>query len=256
MRVGIIGRGTVGSAVYTGMTQLGHAMSFYDPVYPGSLITDVLATDLVFVCVPTDSTAAGDCDTSIVESVCAELDQLSYSGLVCIKSTVIPGTTGRMIQTYPGLSICCVPEFLRARCAAEDFTDNHDVLVIGADQVQHQNLVRTAHGNYPHNTVTVSPMAAEITKYFNNVHNAMEITFANIVHSLCEQLGADYQQVFQAITLRHNINHHYLNAGAGWGAFGGHCLPKDTQALENLSKSLGFNYELIQSVLRDNQRFK
>ena len=256
MRVGIIGRGTVGGAVYTGMAQLAHIMSFYDPRYPDSQLTDVLDTDLVFVCVPTDSTDAGDCDTSIVESVCADLNALSYSGLVCIKSTVIPGTTDRMIHTYPGLGICCVPEFLRARCAVEDFTDNHDVLVIGADQAQHRTLVSTAHGNYPHNTVTVSPMAAEITKYFNNVHNAMEITFANIIHSLCARLGTEYQQVYQAITLRHNINHHYLGAGAGWGAFGGQCLPKDTQALENLSKSLGFNYELIQSVLRDNQRFK
>ena len=31
MKIGIIGRGTVGKAVYEGLSHLGHKMSFFDP---------------------------------------------------------------------------------------------------------------------------------------------------------------------------------------------------------------------------------
>ena len=72
MRIGIIGKGTVGGAVYDGLRQLGHNMSFYDPIFPDSSMENVLNTDLVFLCVPTDSTSTGDCDVSIVEQVCGQ----------------------------------------------------------------------------------------------------------------------------------------------------------------------------------------
>jgi UDPglucose 6-dehydrogenase len=255
MRIGIIGKGTVGGAVYQGLSDLGHDMSFYDPRYPDSRMSHVLYSDLVFLCVPTDSTSAGDCDVSIVESVCDELAMLEYQGLVCIKSTVIPGTTDRMIDRYTNLNICCVPEFLRAKTALVDFTDQHDVLVIGARQAGHFELVKNSHGHYPQSVVCVAPAAAEMTKYFHNVHNALEVTFANVIFSLCRQLGVDYQEVYAAITKRSNINGSYLRAGDQWGGFGGHCLPKDTRALENLQQQMGFDYKLIAAILADNERF-
>lgn len=91
MKIGLLGRGTVGKAVYEGLEYLGHTMSFYDPAYSESKIEHVLDTEIVFICVPTNQAENGDCDTSIVESVVQELANLNYAGLVCIKSTVIPG---------------------------------------------------------------------------------------------------------------------------------------------------------------------
>jgi UDP-glucose 6-dehydrogenase len=83
MKIGIIGRGTVGSAVYEGLEYLGHHMSFFDPKYEGSKLDHVLDTDVVFISVPTDQAANGDCDTPIVDRVVAELAQANYTGLVC-----------------------------------------------------------------------------------------------------------------------------------------------------------------------------
>lgn len=255
MKIGIIGKGTVGGAVHDGLRLLGHEVSFYDPRYPVSTIAHVIDTHLVFVCVPTDSTSEGDCDTSIVEQVCESLDLQNYGGLICIKSTVIPGTTDRMIEKYPNLEICCVPEFLRARTPLEDFTTNHDVLVIGAHNQEHFDIVKQSHGNYPRSVVCVEPAAAEMTKYFHNVHNALEVTFANVIYGMCKKIGVDYQQVYAAITKRSNINGTYLRAGDQWGGFGGHCLPKDTKALNNLQHNLGLGYQLITAMLADNERF-
>ena len=69
MKLGLIGKGTVGTAVYEGLLYLGHNMSFFDPAYQGSKLSDVLDTECVFICVPTDMASNGDCDTSIVEKV-------------------------------------------------------------------------------------------------------------------------------------------------------------------------------------------
>ncbi len=101
MKIGIIGKGTVGSAVYEGLEYLGHTMTFFDPKYAGSNMEHVLDTDVIFISVPTDQAANGDCDTSIVDNVVAELAVNNYTGLVSIKSTVIPGTTDRLQKQYP-----------------------------------------------------------------------------------------------------------------------------------------------------------
>jgi nucleotide sugar dehydrogenase len=210
----------------------------------------------VFVSVPTNQAENGDCDTSIVEQVVNELDLINYSGLVAIKSTVIPGTCDRISAQHPRLRICSVPEFLRAKAALTDFTENHDLLIIGSTREQDYEIVKKAHGIYPRYVACVRPVEAEIVKYFNNVHHAMNITFANVTASVCEKLGASYMNVYSAITKRDCINGDYLISNKNTRAYGGHCLPKDTAAWNNLIKNLGLNFDLIQSVIDDNEKFK
>jgi UDPglucose 6-dehydrogenase len=256
VKIGIIGRGTVGSAVYEGLEYLGHGMSFFDPAYPESEFEDILHTDIVFVSVPTNQLPSGDCDISIVEQVVQQLDQAQYTGLVAIKSTVIPGTTQRLSNQYPTLKICCVPEFLRAKTALADFIHNHDLLIIGSTREEDHELIKRAHGPYPQNVACVTPTEAEVVKYFNNVHHAMQVTFANIAYEVCERMGANYMNVYNAITKRDCINRAYLMANKNTRAYGGHCLPKDTAAWNNLLKKLDIDVSLIQSVINDNEKFK
>ena len=255
MKIGIIGKGTVGKAVFEGLEYLGHQMSFFDPAYPESELADVLNTDVVFVSVPTNQLPNGDCDVSIVEQIVSELDKEHYTGLIAIKSTVIPGTTQRLSDFYPLLHICNVPEFLRAKTALADFIHNHDVLVIGSDREEDYDIIRKAHGPYPQQVACVSATEAEVIKYFNNVHHAMQVTFANITYEVCNKLGANYMNVFNAITRRDCINKAYLMANKNPRAYGGHCLPKDTSAWNNLVKKLGIDVDLIQSVINDNEKF-
>jgi len=256
MKIGIVGKGTVGSAVFEGLEYLGHTMTFFDPKYEGSIITDVLDTDVVFISVPTDQAPNGDCNTSIVDNVVNELAINNYQGLVSIKSTVIPGTTQRLSDEYPSLKICCVPEFLRAKTALADFIHNHDLLIIGSTREQDYELIKKAHGPYPQHVACVTPTEAEVVKYFNNVHHAMQVTFANIAYEVCERMGANYMNVYNAITSRDCINKAYLMANKNTRAYGGHCLPKDTAAWNNLLKKLDIDVSLIQSVINDNERFK
>jgi len=255
MDIGLVGKGSVGNAVFLGLSQLGHSMSFFDTKYPDSQINDVLYTELIFVCVPTNSTKSGDCDVSLVALVVDQLSKLNYSGVVAIKSTVIPGTTEKLIEQYPNLKICCVPEFLRQRSALSDFCDHHDVLVVGSDSQQIADVVVHAHGSLPKKIKIVSPSEAEIVKYFNNVHNAMEIVFANAVHSVCNKIGANYQNVYDSMQHRNNINTSYLRCSDHYKGFGGHCLPKDTKAWANYVDSIGIDVDLFKVIVKDNRKF-
>ena len=256
MKIGLLGRGTVGKAVYEGLEYLGHEMSFFDPAYKASKLTDVLDTDCVFICVPTDQAANGDCDTTIVDRVIEELAEAGYKGLVSIKSTVIPGTTDRLQAQYPNLRMSMVPEFLRAKSALADFVYNHDLLVVGCYNRDDADLLVEIHGSFPENVARVSPTEAEVIKYFNNVHHAMSVTFANITYDVCNKLGTNYMNVYKAITKRDCINPAYLMANPNMRGYGGHCLPKDTSAWNNLIKNLELPYTLIQSVIDDNEKVK
>ena len=237
MKIGIIGRGTVGKAVYEGLQYLGNQMSFVDPAYPETKFEDILDTECVFICVPTNQAPNGDCDTSIVESVMAELNQAGYKGLVGLKSTCVPGTCDKLSAQYPNLRICSVPEFLRAKTALADFMYNHDLLVIGSNREEDDIIVKAIHGNLPQNVACVKPAEAEVIKYFNNVNHSVQIIFANIAYEVCKALGADYNNVYNAITKRDCINPAYLMCNENLRGFGGHCLPKDTSAWANLVKN-------------------
>jgi UDPglucose 6-dehydrogenase len=255
MKVGVIGRGTVGSAVFEGLNHLGHQMSFFDPKYENSVLQDVLDTDCVFLAVPTNQAANGDCDTSIVESVVAELNEAQYKGLVAIKSTVEPGTSSRLSNAYPNLRICSVPEFLRAKTALADFMYNHDLLIIGSTREEDFEIIKKIHGNLPQNVACVKPTEAEIIKYFNNVHHAMSVTFANIAYEVCKSLDCDYNEVYNAIIKRDCFNPSYLMCNENLRGYGGHCLPKDTSAWNNLLKKQGLPFEMIQAIINDNGKY-
>ena len=253
-KLGLLGKGTVGSAVYEGLKSIGHNMSFYDPSHPETKFEDILDTECVFICVPTDQADNGECDVSIVNSVVAKLNEVGYKGLVAIKSTVVPGTSARLQEEYPSLRMASVPEFLRAKTALADFVYNHDVLVIGTFNESDANLVEEIHGSLPKSVSKISPTEAEIIKYFNNVHHSVSIIFANIAYEVCKRLGVNYNNVYETIIKRECFNPAYLKCNDNMRGFGGHCLPKDTSAWNNLIKNLGLEFELIQAALNDNKR--
>lgn len=254
MKIGIIGLGVVGRAIMDGLKQIGQEVVFYDTKISASTINDVIDSELVFICVPTP-TNNNYCDTSIVELVIDSLIINNYQGIIAIKSTVAPGFTQSLIEKYDNDRICFVPEFLRQRCAFDDFYNNHDVLVIGTSNKSVFEKIKVAHGTIPKQIAHVSPIEAEIVKYFNNVHNAMEIVFANATHEISNRLGADYQNVYNAITKRHNINPTYLKCTEEFKGFNGACLPKDTEAWAKVAKNLGVEVALFDSIVNDNKRY-
>ena len=159
-----------------------------------------------------------------------------------------------MEKRYPQNRIAHVPEFLRERAAITDFTDNHDLCVIGTDSDEDYELIKASHGYFPKQFCRMSPTEAELAKYFNNVYNAMLITFANNFYEICQRLNIDYSTVKDAMVQRHHIFDKYLDCNENLRGFGGVCLPKDTVAIAKLSEKLGLDLHLFNAILEDNEQ--
>ena len=254
MKIGIIGLGVVGSACKDGFERVGHDVKVHD-VKLNTRIEDILDTEICFVSVPTPANKDWSCDTSIVEKVVKHMNNLNYEGPLCIKSTIEPGTIKRFREKYSNLRLYFVPEFLRERCATEDFIYNHNVLVIGAEDDDVYELVKEAHGTLPVHTVQMKAGEAELVKYFSNSYKALRITFANSFYELCNKLDANYDKVKDAFLFHGVQEGHYLNVNKEYGGFGGTCLPKDTRGLAYLSEKLGLDLEIFKMIVEENDKF-
>lgn len=258
MKIGIIGIGVVGGAVKYGMEKLGHDVRIHD-IRLDTNIIDLINTDINFICVPTPENKDGSCDISIVESVIENLCDMGYGGIIAIKSTVVPGATKELIIKYGNQNICFVPEFLRERHAISDFTENHDVCVIGADGSYGKwnfDKIKKAHGKYPQKFVLMTTTEAELCKYFSNIFNAMRVTFANGFYEVCEKLGARYSVVKDAVVQRPTIIDLYLDCNKKFRGFAGVCLPKDTAAFAKLAKDLGVDAGIFSVIVEDNKLYE
>ena len=91
MNIGIIGLGVVGNACKSGFEKIGHIVKVHD-VKLNTKISDVLDTDICFVSVPTPANDDWSCNTTIVEDVVKQMNDLKYDKPLCIKSTIEPGT--------------------------------------------------------------------------------------------------------------------------------------------------------------------
>lgn len=283
MKIGIVGIGVVGGAVQYGMEKLGHEVKVHD-IRMDTALSDLVDCRVVYICVPTPEHDDGSCDTGIVEDVVMGLIKShGFQGTIAIKSTIVPGTTEKLIEQYTELKsvrmsfpsspwdgiigktqtvvtnvqpkICFVPEFLRERHAISDFTENHDVCVIGTHNPDCFADIKASHGHYPQSFVMMSPTEAELSKYFSNVFNAMRIIFANGFYEVCKSLGADYTKIKNAVVKRPTMKNIYLDCNEKFRGYAGVCLPKDTAAFARLAEDLGVDAQIFRTIVKDNDLY-
>jgi len=254
MKIGIVGLGAVGSAIKKGFEYIGHEIYGHDIRY-NSKIEDVIPAEIIYICVGTPPGKDDHCDVSAVLSVVEEINNFNYKGIVAVKSTVKPGTTNYLVEKYPDLTITFVPEFLRERCAYEDFVCNNNILVVGTDNDDVYKTIVKSHGRLPVHKVKVSIIEAELMKYFSNTYKAMRITFANSFHKIAKHFNANYDAIKDAF-LFHGIQEgHYLNVNKEFGGYGGMCLPKDTKAMKALVKELNLDIDVFRFIDEENDKF-
>ena len=254
MKIGVIGVGVVGTAIEQGFRDLGHIVKTHDIKF-NTRIENVLDTKIVFLCLPTNPDRRGECNTKPIFQVVRRLNHLKYKGIIAIKSTIIPGTYAELKKEFDEERMCHVPEFLREKFAYEDFTENHNVLVVGAPNYDVSRIVINCHGNYPKNVIEMKPEEAEFVKYFSNVFKAVKITFANSFGKICDEFDIDYNSVLKAFELENVKETSYLKYSDELRGFGGMCLPKDVQALSKLVENKNIDVNLFKFILDENEKF-
>jgi UDPglucose 6-dehydrogenase len=222
----------VADAIYQALQILGNKMSFYDPKFKESKMSDIIDTDIVFISVPTIPNENNECDLTILIKVLDELVRLKYKGHICIKSTITPETTGKMIKKYNNDKICFCPEFLRERCAYEDFMTNNSICVVGTVSKETFEVIKKIHEPICKEFKMVSPVEAELTKYMQNVYNTYRILFANGMYEVCKHNDVEYNSVLESLLVRKEMDHKYMLCNESIRGPSGPCLVKDSLAFK------------------------
>ena len=197
---------------------------------------------MLFLCLPTlFDDDIERFDMSSVNDVCKILHEKSYKGIVVLKSTVEPGTTSALCDTF-GLTMIHNPEFLTARTAYYDFHHQKHI-ILGNPTEQSAEVINNLHKfysrHYPMADITMCSSAeSELTKLALNSFYAIKVQYFNEIYHLCEGLGCNYDKVKSHMLKQKWINPMHTNVPGHDGkfSFGGACLPKDIKALRKYSE--------------------
>lgn len=295
MDIAVIGTGYVGLVTGAGLADFGNDVICVDidekkiqalkdgkiPIYePGldkivsrnvgegrlSFSTDlpgaIRSSRAIFIAVGTPPKSDGSADLRYVEEVARTIAQYMNGPKLVITKSTVPIGTGRMIEKILqesangfGASVVSNPEFLREGSAIEDFM-KPDRVVIGASDNESTQLMKEIYAPL-HSLeipfVVTNVESAELIKYASNGFLATKISFINEIAVLCELLGGDVQDVARGMGLDTRIGSKFLQAGPG---FGGSCFPKDTSAVADIARRYGYEFQIIEAVLRVNDNIK
>jgi UDPglucose 6-dehydrogenase len=219
--------------------------------------------DAVFIAVGTPSRRGdGHADLSYVYEAVREIAPLLSSKAVVITKSTVPVGTGdeierilRELRRDADIQVVSNPEFLREGAAIQDFK-HPDRIVVGTEDMAARDVIAEIYRPLYLNTpplIYVSRRTAELIKYAANAFLATKITFINEIADLCEQVGADVQEVSRGIGLDNRIGGKFLHAGPG---FGGSCFPKDTTALLKTAQDYGVALRIVETVSSVNEQRK
>lgn len=191
-----------------------------------------------------------------VREVVQTADALDRDLTLVIVSTVLPGTTDRLIRPLLSRRIRLVysPQFIAMGTTLHDFA-NPEFLLLGSDD--HTAAARVAevfqvvHAAPP---MVCSIADAEMAKVAYNTFISLKIVWANHLAALCDATGADADAVVDVLSraTRRVISPAYLRPGMGDG---GACHPRDLIALADLERRAGLEVILFHALAltRDEQ---
>ena len=219
--------------------------------------------EVVFLAVGTPSRRGdGHADLTYVYQAAKEVAEAATGPLVIATKSTVPVGTGDEVERIVkaarpdlDLAVASNPEFLREGSAIEDFK-RPDRIVIGANEQRARDAMaevyRPLYLNQPPLLFT-SRRTSELIKYAANAFLATKITFINEIADLCENVGANVQEVARGIGLDNRIGTKFLHAGPGYG---GSCFPKDTLALIKTAQDFEAPIRLVETVAAVNDQRK
>jgi UDPglucose 6-dehydrogenase len=223
----------------------------------------VRTADAVFIAVGTPSRRGdGHADLSFVYAAARQLAPLLSDKAVVVTKSTVPIGTGDEVERIlremrPDIAVPVVsnPEFLREGAAIQDFK-HPDRIVVGTDDERARDVLSDIYRPLYLNAAPIlftDRRTAELIKYAANSFLATKITFINEMADLCEQVGANVQQVARGIGLDNRIGGKFLHPGPGYG---GSCFPKDTLALIKTAQDHGASLRIVETVASVNDQRK
>jgi len=216
MKIGIAGYGFVGKA-HAAVLKDKHDIVVNDPAL--GFEADFADVDAVIVCVSTPQRPDGSCHMDNVYEVVESAPDVP----ILIKSTISVEGWEMLVDTFPNRMLNFSPEFLRAASAVEDLRAM-DLMLIGGTSCNFWAKV------FDVSCEIAEPEQLILAKYARNSFLALKVAFFNQMYDLCDALDIEYSAVAHYTGMDPRITESHTQVTAERG-FGGHCFPKDTQAL-------------------------
>ena len=294
MRIAVIGTGYVGLVTGTCLAETGNTVTCVDideakiaalkqgvtPIYEPNLsvliernlgdgrlhFTSMLTegiegAELIFLALPTPPGADGQADLKYILNVADELGPLLNQYVVLVDKSTVPVGTAELVRERIAkhatveFSVVSNPEFLREGFAVTDFM-KPDRIVIGASDQRAVKVMESLYKPFVRQgnpILVMDEKSAELTKYASNAFLATKITFMNEIANFCERVGANVDAVRLGMGADERIGKRFLFPGMGYG---GSCFPKDVQALYHSGAMEGFQFQLLDAVMRVNDEQK
>lgn len=276
--ISVIGQGFVGGSLTTVFSEKGFNVIVYDKAgkaapgandYRPTSLSDLVKfteaqegfSGIYFACLPTPMFEDGSADLSIVEGVLDELSTIPGERIVVIKSTIPPGSTEKWNEKYSsaGLRIIFNPEFLTERTAVEDMRNQNRIILGGPRPWINsvKQIFRIAFNNVP--IIKTSSTTAEMIKYLTNNFLTVKVAFANEMAQICEALDAsglniDYDKVIEYASYDERVGSSHWNVPGpdGKRGYGGHCFPKDINAMISIAKNHNVDPKILKAAWEKN----
>lgn len=229
------------------------------------LKTAIAESDCVYYCVGTPYGANGQADLSYlykaVEQTLEEINDDKFRVLVT-KSTIPPSTTSTKIIPFveekgfkvgDRVGVANNPEFLREGHCWDDFI-NADRIVLGVSDKRSEEVLKKIYTKMNVPVFCVSLNTGEFIKYLSNTLLATLISYSNEMSVIADTIGEiDVANAFRILHMDKrwggcNMTS-YVYPGCGYG---GYCLPKDTNALYAVTKTAGFDAQILKNVIATN----
>ena len=190
-----------------------------------------------------------------LKSLANEIENQGTDKVVIIISTVLPGTIEREIQPLLNkhVKLCYNPFFIAMGTTMRDFLHPEFVLFGVSDEYaanKAEKFYRTLHDKPFYKT---SVKNAELIKVGYNTFIGMKIVYANTMMEICHKIGANVDEVMNAMKLANErlISGAYLAGGMGDG---GGCHPRDNIAMSWLAGNLNLSYNFFDSLMIGRER--
>lgn len=225
----------------------------------------IAESDCIYYCVGTPYGADGQADLTYLYKAIEQTLEVVNDGkfrVLVTKSTIPPSTTSSKIIPFveekgfkvgEKLGVANNPEFLREGCCWNDFM-NADRIVLGVDDKRSEDILRSIYANMDIPVFCVSLNTGEFVKYLSNTLLATLISYSNEMSLIADTIGGiDVANAFHILHMDKRWGGcnmaSYVYPGCGYG---GYCLPKDTNALYAVAKTMGFDAQILKNVIATN----
>jgi UDPglucose 6-dehydrogenase len=266
MKIGIIGKGFVGSAVehaFSCNANFTTEIKIYDKnpqLSKNGLDETVNDSDILFVSVPTPANRDGSINLDIVEEALHNINKCRTNhSIILLRSTLIPGSCEYFANKFDKLSIVFNPEFLTEKNANHDFL-NQSRVILGGDK-ELTNKVATLYNWRFENKIPIIQtnfQTAELIKYMNNCFLATKVSFMNEMKLIGSKINVDWDKAIEGFTQDPRVGDSHVNVPGNDGkpGFAGSCFPKDLQALIHFAESINVDTQVLKGAWETNLKVR